>query len=51
MPTGARARRSGAITAYLQESLSGIRVVRSFAQEPRHLREFAALNDSNRDAN
>jgi ABC-type multidrug transport system fused ATPase/permease subunit len=26
-----------AITAYLQESLSGIRVVRTFAQEPRHL--------------
>ena len=26
-----------AITAYLQESLSGIRVVRSFAQEERHL--------------
>ena len=41
----------GRITAYLQESLSGIRVVRSFAQEPRHLREFAALNDANRDAN
>jgi ABC-type multidrug transport system fused ATPase/permease subunit len=41
----------GRITAYLQESLSGIRVVRSFAQEPRHMREFAALNDLNRDAN
>jgi ATP-binding cassette subfamily B protein len=41
----------GRITAYLQESLSGIRVVRSFAQEPRHLGEFAALNDVNRDAN
>jgi ABC-type multidrug transport system fused ATPase/permease subunit len=41
----------GAITAYLQESLSGVRVVRSFAQEPRHVREFAALNDVNRDAN
>jgi ABC-type multidrug transport system fused ATPase/permease subunit len=41
----------GAITAYLQESLSGIRVVRAFAQEPRHLREFAALNERNRDAN
>ncbi len=26
-------------------AVSGIRVVRSFAQEPRHLREFAALND------
>ena len=27
----------GAITAYLQETLSGIRVVRVFGQEPRHL--------------
>ena len=27
----------GAITAYLQESLSGIRVVRAFGQEPRHV--------------
>jgi len=41
----------GAITAYLQETLSGIRVVRSFGQEPRHLRQFAELNDVNRDAN
>jgi ATP-binding cassette subfamily B protein len=41
----------GAITAYLQESLSGIRVVRSFAQEPRHRAEFAELNDNNRLAN
>jgi ABC-type multidrug transport system fused ATPase/permease subunit len=41
----------GAITAYLQETLSGIRVVRSFGQEPRHLRRFAELNDDNRDAN
>jgi ATP-binding cassette subfamily B protein len=41
----------GAITAYLQESLSGIRVVRSFGQEPAHLREFAALNELNRGAN
>ena len=39
------------ITAYLQETLSGIRVVRSFAQEPRHLKQFAALNEENRDAN
>ena len=29
----------GAITAYLQETLSGIRVVRSFAQEPRHMQD------------
>jgi ABC-type multidrug transport system fused ATPase/permease subunit len=41
----------GAITAYLQETLSGIRVVRSFGQEPRHRREFAELNDANRAAN
>ena len=40
-----------AITAYLQETLSGIRVVRSFAQEPRHLARFAELNDDNRVAN
>ena len=32
----------GAITAYLQETLSGIRVVRSFGQEPRHQATFAA---------
>jgi ABC-type multidrug transport system fused ATPase/permease subunit len=41
----------GAITAYLQETLSGIRVVRAFAQEPRHRGRFAELNDVNRDAN
>jgi ABC-type multidrug transport system fused ATPase/permease subunit len=40
-----------AITAYLQETLSGIRVVRSFAQEPRHLEQFKALNEENRQAN
>jgi ABC-type multidrug transport system fused ATPase/permease subunit len=39
------------ITAYLQESLSGIRVVRSFAQEPRHLARFNELNEDNYDAN
>jgi ATP-binding cassette subfamily B protein len=39
------------ITAYLQETLSGIRVVRSFAQEERHMTRFAELNDDNRDAN
>jgi ABC-type multidrug transport system fused ATPase/permease subunit len=41
----------GALTAYLQESLSGIRVLKSFAQEPRHLGRFAALNGENRAAN
>ena len=40
-----------AITAYLQESLSGIRVVRAFGQEPQHLNRFAELNDVNRNAN
>jgi ABC-type multidrug transport system fused ATPase/permease subunit len=41
----------GAITGYLQETLSGIRVVRSFAQEPRHRAQFARLNEDNREAN
>jgi len=41
----------GAITAYLQETLSGIRVVRSFGQEPRHRSRFHELNDDNRAAN
>ena len=39
------------ITAYLQETLSGVRVVRSFAQEPRHLARMAVLNEENRAAN
>jgi ABC-type multidrug transport system fused ATPase/permease subunit len=41
----------GAITSYLQETLSGIRVVRSFGQEPRHEAQFAQLNTENCDAN
>jgi ATP-binding cassette subfamily B protein len=41
----------GAITAYLQESLSGIRVVRSFAQEPQHRARFGELNEINLQAN
>jgi ABC-type multidrug transport system fused ATPase/permease subunit len=41
----------GSITAYLQESLSGIRVVHSFGQEPRHKRRFRELNESNREIN
>jgi ABC-type multidrug transport system fused ATPase/permease subunit len=40
-----------AITANLQESLSGVRVVRSFGQEPRHVREMNRLNEENRQAN
>jgi ABC-type multidrug transport system fused ATPase/permease subunit len=39
------------ITAYLQETLSGIRVVRAFGQEERHKDRFKELNDENRDAN
>jgi ABC-type multidrug transport system fused ATPase/permease subunit len=39
------------ITGYLQETLSGVRVVRTFAQEPRHRRVFGELNDDNRRAN
>jgi len=41
----------GAITADLQETLSGVRVVRSFAQEHAHERRFTDLNADNRDAN
>jgi ABC-type multidrug transport system fused ATPase/permease subunit len=39
------------ITAYLQETLSGIRLVRAFGQEPQHLTRFAELNELNRGAN
>jgi len=39
------------ITGYLAETLSGIRVVRVFGQEPRHIEEFHRLNDDNRAAN
>jgi ABC-type multidrug transport system fused ATPase/permease subunit len=39
------------VTAYLQETLSGIRVVRSFAQEERHVGRFAQVNDEHREAN
>jgi ABC-type multidrug transport system fused ATPase/permease subunit len=39
------------VTAYLQETLSGIRVVRAFGQEERHLSQFADLNEENRAAN
>jgi len=41
----------GAITAYLQETLSGIRLVKSSGQEHRHLRRFAELNEENRTVN
>jgi ATP-binding cassette, subfamily B, bacterial len=43
--------RIAAVTAYLQETLSGVRVVRSFGQEPRHSAAMTELNAANRDAN
>jgi len=39
------------VTAYLQETISGVRVVRAFGQEPRHEAQFSGLNDENRGAN
>jgi ATP-binding cassette subfamily B protein len=39
------------ITAYLQETISGVRVVRAFGREARHLARFGKLNDDNRRAN
>jgi ATP-binding cassette, subfamily B, bacterial len=43
--------RIAAITAYLQETLSGVRVVRSFGQEPRHKAVMTDLNEQNRAIN
>jgi ABC-type multidrug transport system fused ATPase/permease subunit len=40
-----------AITGYLQESLSGIRVVRAFGAEHRHIARFRELNEENRASN
>jgi ABC-type multidrug transport system fused ATPase/permease subunit len=39
------------VTAYLQETLSGVRVVRAFGQEARHKERFGGLNDEYREAN
>ena len=39
------------ITAYLQETLSGVRVVRSFGQERRHIDRMTVLNEENREVN
>jgi len=39
------------VTAYLQETLSGVRIVRAFGQEHRHRSRFAELNDEYRGAN
>ena len=39
------------ITAYLQETLSGIRVVRTFGREDRHVARMTDLNEANREVN
>jgi ABC-type multidrug transport system fused ATPase/permease subunit len=39
------------VSAYLQESLSGVRVIRAFGQEPRHRERFAVLNEEHRVSN
>jgi ATP-binding cassette subfamily B protein len=43
--------RIAAISSHLQETLSGVRVVRSFGQEDRHVQRMEVLNEANRDAN
>jgi ABC-type multidrug transport system fused ATPase/permease subunit len=43
--------RIAVISGYLQETLSGVRVVRAFGREGRHLARFGELNDDNRAAN
>lgn len=39
------------VTSHLQETLSGVRVVRSFGQEDRHIARMTELNEANRTAN
>jgi ABC-type multidrug transport system fused ATPase/permease subunit len=39
------------VTAYLQETLSGVRIVRAFGQERNHEGRFAVLNEEHREAN
>lgn len=39
------------VTSYLQETLSGVSVVRAYGREDRHIGEFDELSASNRDAN
>jgi ATP-binding cassette subfamily B protein len=43
--------RIAAVTAYLQETISGVHVVRSYGREARHVDEFADLSAANRDTN
>lgn len=39
------------VTSHLQETLSGVRVVRAFGQESRHIDRMTELNEANRQAN
>ena len=39
------------VTSHLQETLSGVRVVRSFGQEERHISRMTELNEANRKSN
>ena len=39
------------VTSHLQETLSGVRVVRAFGQENRHINRMTELNEANRQAN
>jgi len=41
----------GVVTAHLQETLSGVRVIRSFGREAGHVARFHELGDDNRRAN
>ncbi|MGH2959972.1 MAG: ABC transporter ATP-binding protein, partial [Solirubrobacterales bacterium] len=43
--------RIGVVTAYLQETISGVSVVRAYGREERHVAEFNELSESNRDSN
>lgn len=43
--------RIGLVTAYLQETISGVGVVRAYGREQRHIDEFTELSEANRDAN
>ncbi len=43
--------RIGFVTAYLQETISGVAVVRAYGREDRHMTEFDDLSAANRDAN
>jgi ATP-binding cassette subfamily B protein len=43
--------RIGSVTAYLQETISGVGVVRAYGREHRHIDEFTELSLANREAN